>query len=163
MRSFHSIWLEHKLFLTLCDSQVLSCFFFSSDFFPLALVVFSRACTNQYSAEDSRGTLPSSSFVQLSPLVFNLKFWCFHLPDLPTLFPLLREVTELCLGSSSLCCSLKRSPAARAIIGITLFISLSWKSLSCTACSLIPENYDFIHFVQFLNYFRGETNSGLWW
>lgn len=82
--SFHSVWLEHKLFLTLHDSKSCCAYSFPVILSPV-LVVFSHAGTDQQSVEDSRGSLLSSSFVQLFPPVFTRKFWCLCFPYLQTI------------------------------------------------------------------------------
>lgn len=135
-----------------CDLHFPSQWFFSQPW-----VVLLYACTNQHSAEDSRGMLwwpPKCSLcVTLSSLVHcptNSSCTCFL--EFPILLPQFRVATELCLGS----------PSYSVALGTSFVSFLSGFTVLC--CSL-PDVWKpvlyilpaFSGFILFFGCFRWEN------
>lgn len=120
-----------------------------SQFSPRPWLVSLPRWADQSSAEDSRSVLcraPSSRWAGLSSL-FRLpeNSRCRDLPKLPVPCPQLRETAWL----HTLPHTVVWRPQAvnRGIAGLTLFVSLSPRSLSCASSCPMSKNSGFIYFV----------------
>lgn len=117
---FYAIYIK-KFFYSYGTHSSLTCdlHFPFQWFFSQPLVVLLYVCTNQHSAEHSRGMLwwpPKCSFcVTLSSLVYCPTYFSWNcLLEFPTLLPF-SVTTELCLGS----------PSYTVVLGTSLFSLLS--------------------------------------